>query len=164
MCRRASDCVGLEIAQRPCCRDDIFWQKEGLSAEMASFCSLFACYWKILPTKRGFLGLQKASISAERLSFGRKNLFRFFLYFCRNKFHWEALFLLSAERKDSSFGCLLGTSSSTILPQCFIICVDLWIQEDSHKMWYRICYDSVLLWGRCVPNSIPIFPDSDTST
>ena len=50
------------------------------------------------------LGLQKEPISAERCHFCRKTLFGFFLYFGRKEYLWKALFLLSAEWQNSSFG------------------------------------------------------------
>ena len=65
----------LFLAFLPICRKRIFWQKERLSAEMASFCSLFASNWDIFPLEEDFWArrkrpfLHKDSLSAEKGSF-----------------------------------------------------------------------------------------------
>ena len=48
--------------------------------------------------------VQKGTLSADRRSFGRNALFRLYRYFCRNGIWTDALFRLSAERKNFSFG------------------------------------------------------------
>ena len=67
------------------------------------------------------LDLQKEPISAERCHFCRTTLFRFFLYFGRKEYLWKALFLLSAEWQNSSFGRPLAFGEEWRIPNDKII-------------------------------------------